>query len=92
MKTLNSILRWAPLYVLVGILLAALIWEERLQINPSDHTLLAAGFLVIFFLLVNTWIDFNEAYFLAIHYEEIQKEKPAISYFLSTGIPSEEKQ
>ncbi|GAP13679.1 hypothetical protein LARV_01434 [Longilinea arvoryzae] len=65
MKTLRVLLGWAPPIILAGIFLGGLFWEEKLKINLTDHKLVAIGFLLIFFYLLNRWIDLSERNYLA---------------------------
>lgn len=65
MKTLRVLLGWVPPIILAGIFLGGLFWEEKQKITLMDHKLVAIGFLLIFFYLLNRWIDLSERNYLA---------------------------
>lgn len=64
MKILRSLFEWGSLYGLIGIFLVLFFWEERLNIQPANHTILAIGILVGFGYLCVRWVDSHEKNFL----------------------------
>ena len=93
MKTPYSTSSWLPLYFLVGVCIAGLVWEEKLQMNPSDHTLMAVGILLFVYLSINRWISRNGEKFLDIHDSEMPEGRPVINIYLAGGEqPEENKQ
>jgi hypothetical protein len=64
MKRKNLLLRWLPLYIIVAVLIAGFAWEDSLSISQTSHDLIAAGLLVLFFFVINSWVSHNETNFL----------------------------
>lgn len=91
MKTPHLTSSWVPLYILVGICIAGLVWEEKLQMNSSDHTLLAAGILLFVYLGINRWISRNGEKFLDFHDSEIPEGRPLMNIYIAGEEQPEEK-
>jgi len=64
MKLIYRFTRWGPLYFLVVVMIAVCFWDNSLPILPNDLTLLLIGTLIVFGILLNSWISHNETNFL----------------------------
>lgn len=65
MKTMRSLVRWGTLYILVGILIAAIYWEQTISVPQGDHDLIAIGILISFSWVMNLWIMHHPTNFMA---------------------------
>jgi hypothetical protein len=65
MNTIRSLVRWGTLYILVGILIAAIYWEQTISVSQGDHDLIAIGILIGFSWVMNLWIKAHPTNFLA---------------------------
>ena len=83
MKTPHSISSWVPLYILIGVCITGLFWEEKLKINSSDHILMAVGILLFSYLWINRWITHNMRNFLDVEDSEMPEGRPAMNIFLA---------
>jgi hypothetical protein len=70
MKMLRSIYQWGSLYIWFGIFTGAFFWEEKIQLNSIEHTLLEIATLLIFGLIVIGWVNSHEENFLADPYDD----------------------
>lgn len=70
MKKLRSFFAWGSLYVLIGIFLGLLFWEERLNIQPVNHTILATGILIGFGYVCVRWVASHATNFLDTPFDE----------------------
>ena len=64
MKLFNELIYWGTLYILVGLFIGGLIWEENLYISPGAHKIFAVGLLVCFGFFVSRWIATHQTNFL----------------------------
>lgn len=91
MKTLRHFLLWVPPILLAGIFLGGLFWEENLKVNLVDHKLIAISFLLVFFYLLNRWIDLSEKNYLASKHLEKDSHHYQEIHFLDKDCPAEKK-
>ncbi len=75
MKLLVSLSRWALLFILTALFIAAVSWEETLHVSVTTHDLLAIVIPVGFFTLVSRWIRHHESNFLVSQDIEMKEEE-----------------
>ncbi|MCE5209405.1 MAG: hypothetical protein LLG42_13970 [Chloroflexi bacterium] len=92
MNIIRSLYRWGTLYILVGVFMGALFWEENLNTKPGDHTLLAFGIVFGFGFLLNRWITHHEANFLVSQFYQSRVDQEKSERRLENNIHSEKKQ
>jgi len=82
MNAIRSLVRWGTLYILVGILIAAIYWEQSISISQGDHDLIAIGIMIGFILVMNLWITHHPTNFLAGGFSESDKDDKESKHYL----------
>jgi len=70
MKKFRSLYQWGSLYIWFGIFIAALFWEEKLQLSSIEHKFGEIVILLFFGLIVINWVNSHEENFLVDLYDD----------------------
>ncbi len=92
MKFIISLYRWLPMFLLIGLLVGAIFWEEKLNVPMNEHMILGSVFLIGFGILTDQWIKQHDIDELMRRIDTYNRssEKPNLERFYSCDIQQED--